>query len=196
MIPMLRKALWDLRWTATWYAVGGAGYTLLVASFYPTVRQQSAQFHNLIATYPKGMLNALGYTDLTSFTGYMGVETLNLLWPIIAIVFATLAGAALVAKEVEDGTSETWLSAPAARWRLLLGKSAALAIGLLAIIVANAAAVGIAAAATGSSIKGTGLVAMVAVTAAFLFVIAAYSSLFSSILSVRGIVLFERRDAI
>ena len=186
MNVMFRKALWDVRWTTFWFGVGGAGYTLLVALFFPMVRDQAKAFSNLVSAYPKGMLNALGYTDITTFTGFMGVESLNLFWPIIVAVFATLAGAALVAQEVETGTSEIWLSVPATRWRLLLGKMGALAAGLLATVAACLAIVALAALVDGTSVKAGGLLAMGVVMTAFLFVIAAYSGLFSALVSSRG----------
>jgi ABC-2 type transport system permease protein len=184
---MLRKALWDLRWTAFWFALGGAGYTLMVSLFYPVVREQSAQLATLFASYPKGFLAAIGYTDITTFTGFLGTQSLNLFWPIIVAVFATLAGASLVAKEVEDGTSEIWLSIPAARWRLLLAKMAALAVALLGVVLAGALVVELSAALVGASVSTTGVLALGAVMMAFLSVIAAYSGLLSSIFSSRGI---------
>lgn len=187
MIAMFRKALWDIRWTAFWYAVGGAGYVLLISFFYPIVRQQSQQFAQLLATYPKGILTALGYSNITTFSGYLGGEALNLFWPIIVAVFATLGGASLVAKEIEDGTSETWLSIPAARWRLLLGKMGALALGLLGAVVLCAVAVQVGALVDSASVSVSGLLAMAVVMSAFLLVIAAYSSLLSSFFSSRGI---------
>jgi ABC-2 type transport system permease protein len=183
---MLRKALWDLRWTAFWFAVGGAVYTLLVSFFYPMVRQQSKAFASLVATYPKGLLAAIGYTDITTFSGYMGAESLNLFWPIIIAVFATLAGASMVAKEVEDGTSEIWLSVPAQRWRLLLGKMGALGIALVAIVASSLVAVALSAVVASATVSIAGLLAMGVVMFAFLVVIAAYSGLFSSVLSSRG----------
>ena len=183
---MLRKALWDLRWTAFWFALGGAGYTLMVSMFYPVVREQSAQFAQLLSTYPKGFLAAVGYTDITTFTGYIGTESLNLFWPIIVAVFATLAGASLVAKEVEDATSEIWLSVPAPRWRLLLAKMAALAIALVGVVIAGVLVVQLSAVIVGATVSATGLLALGVVMTAFLFVIAAYSGLLSSILSSRG----------
>lgn len=186
MTRMLRKALWDIRWTAFWFAVGGAGYTLLIAFFYPTVRDQSKAFAELLNAYPKGLLAAVGYTDITTFTGFMGTESLNLFWPIIVGVFATLSGAALVAKEVEDATSEIWLSIPAARWRLLLAKMAALAIGLLGAAVACVAAVAVSALIDGTSVPAAGLLAMGIVMVDFLLVIAGYSALLSSLFSSRG----------
>jgi ABC-2 type transport system permease protein len=186
MTIMFRKALWDLRWTAVWFGLGGAGYTLLVALFFPIVKQQSQSFTNLVNSYPKGMLNALGYADLTSFTGFMGVESLNLFWPIIVAVFATLGGASVVAQEVETGTTEIWLSIPAQRWRLLLGKLGALAAGLLLAVALCVAVIVIAALIDGASVKAIGLLAMAAVMTVLLLVIAAYSSLFSSLLSSRG----------
>jgi ABC-2 type transport system permease protein len=187
MTVMLRKALWDLRWTAFWFAVGGAGYTFMVSLFYPTIREQSAQFTRLVASYPKGFLAAVGYTDITTFTGYLGTESLNLFWPVIVAVFAILAGASLVAKEVEDGTSEIWLSIPAPRWRLLLAKITALAIALIGTVVAGVLVVQLSAMVVGASVSASGLVAMGVVMVAFLFVIAAYSGLLSSLLSSRGI---------
>ena len=186
MIAMLRKALWDLRWTAFWFAIGGAGYTLMIALFYPTVRAQSQQFASLLATYPRGFLTALGYSSITTFTGFLGGESLNLFWVIIVGVFATLAGASVVSKEVEDGTSEIWLSVPAARWRLLLAKFAALAIALLGTVVAVVAIVAISAAIDSAMVTASGLVAMGAVMVVFLFVIAAYSGLLSSLVSTRA----------
>ena len=186
MIAMLRKSLWDMRWTAAWFAVGGAGYVLLIAIFFPTVRQQSQQFASLLATYPKGFLTALGYSSITTYSGFLGGEALNLFWPIIVGVFATLAGASLVAKEVEDGTSEVWLSVPAARWRLLLGKFVALAIGVAATVAACVASVGIGAAIDGATVTVSGLAAMSVTMLFFLYVIAGYSGLLSSLVSTRG----------
>jgi ABC-2 type transport system permease protein len=187
MTVMLRKALWDIRWTAAWFAVGGAGYVLLIAVFYPTVRQQSAQFASLLATYPKGFLTALGYSNITTFSGFLGGEALNLFWPIIIGVFATLGGASMIAKEVEDGTSEIWLSVPAARWRLLLGKFVALAIALAATVIACVVIVAASAAFDNATVTPSGLAAMSAVMLVFLFVIAAYSGLLSSLVSTRAI---------
>lgn len=187
MIAMLRKALWDIRWTAAWFAFGGAAYVLLIAIFYPTVRQQSQQFASLLATYPKGFLTALGYSNITTFSGFLGGEALNLFWPIIIAVFATLAGASLVAKEAEDGTSEIWLSVPAARWRLLLGKFASLAMALAICVAACAVTVAASAAIDSATVTVSGLLAMSTVMIAFLFVIAAYSGLLSSLVSTRAI---------
>lgn len=186
MTVMLRKALWDLRWTTFWFAAGGAGYVLLIAVFYPTVRQQSEQFAKLLAVYPKGFLTALGYSNITTFSGFLGGEALNLFWPIIVAVFATLAGASVVAKEVEDATSEIWLSVPATRWRLLLGKFAALAIALAICVAACAGIVAVSAALDSATVSASGLGAMSAVMLAFLFVIAAYSGLLSSLVSTRA----------
>jgi ABC-2 type transport system permease protein len=187
MTVMLRKALWDLRWTAFWFALGGAAYTFMVSLFYPTIRDQSAQFTRLIASYPKGFLAAVGYTDITTFTGYLGIESLNVFWPVIVAVFAILAGASLVAKEVEDGTSEIWLSVPAPRWRLLLAKMGALAVALLGTVVAGVLVVLLSAVIVGATVSASGLVALGAVMASFLFVIAAYSGFLSSLFSSRGI---------
>ncbi|HEY3194795.1 MAG TPA: ABC transporter permease subunit [Candidatus Dormibacteraeota bacterium] len=183
---MLRKSLWDLGWTAFWYAAGGAVYIFAIALFYPTVREQAETFTKLVAVYPKALLAIFGFTDITTYTGFMGTETLNLIWPVVIIVFATLGGSAVVAKEVEDGTAEVLLSVPARRWRLLLAKEIALAIGLVGTVLAAALALVLGAVLVSASVKPEGLLAMAVVMAAFLFTVAAYTSLFSSLTSSRG----------
>ncbi|HLQ60452.1 MAG TPA: ABC transporter permease subunit [Candidatus Acidoferrales bacterium] len=183
---MFRKALWDLRWTTFWYAVGAASYTFLIALYFPVVRDQAATIQKLIATYPKALLALFGIRDLATFSGFMGAETLNLIWPAIILVFATMAGGAVVAKEVEDGTVELWLSVPARRWRLLLGKLAALAVGLLATVAACVIALVLGAALVHASLTPAGLLAMAAVMTAFLFTVGAYSCLLSSLTSSRA----------
>ena len=186
MIPMLKKSLWDLRWTAFWYAVGGALYIFAIALFYPTVREQAETFIKLVAVYPKPLLAIFGFTDLTTYPGFMGTETLNLIWPLVIIVFATLSGSAVVAKEVEDGTAELLLSAPARRWRLLLAKQVAFGVGLLGTVLAAALALVLGAVVVSASVKTEGLVAMSVVMAVFLLTVGAYSALFSSVTSSRG----------
>ena len=180
MIVMLRKALWDLRWSILWYSAGGAGYTLLVSLVYPTVRAQSETFSKLVATYPKGLLSALGYTSMTTFSGYLGAQSLNVFWPIIVLVFGTLAGAALVAKEIEDGTSEMWLSVPAPRWKLLLAKMVAVAIGVLVAVAVLEIAIVLAAVMDQATVTGSGMLAMAIVMVAFLISITGYSAALSA----------------
>jgi ABC-2 type transport system permease protein len=183
---MLRKALWDLRWSMLGFSLGGAGYVFLVSLFYPAIRAQAATFKQLLANYPRGMLTAFGYTDMTTFSGYMGVEALNLIWPATILAFATVAGSAVVAQEIESGTSEIWLSVPARRWRLLLGKMAALGLALLVAVIACAVALALSAAVVNATVKAEGVLAMSAVMAAFLFLVAAYSCLFSALSISRG----------
>ena len=100
---------------------------------------------------------------------------------------STCRPASLVAKEVEDGTSEIWLSIPASRWRLLLAKMTALAVALLGVVVAGVLGVQLSAVLVGATVSATGLLALGAVMTAFLFVIAAYSGLLSSMFSSRGV---------
>jgi ABC-2 type transport system permease protein len=132
------------------------------------------------------MLAAFGVTDITSFSGFMGAESLNVIWPAIVIVFATLSGASLVAKEIEDGTSELWLSVRASRWRLLLAKMAALALALLAAVALCVVAVAVTAIIVGASFESGGALRLTVVMALFLLAIASYTSLLSALTSTRG----------
>lgn len=186
MTVMFRKAFWDMRWTTFWYAVGGGIYVFAIGLFFPTIREQAETFQKLIGSYPKGLLTLLGYTDIVTFSGFMGTETLNLILPAVFIVFATLSGGAVVAKEIEDGTGELLFSLPAHRWRLLLAKMAALAVALLAMVSAVIVALVAAAITVGETLSLQGVLALAAVMTAFLFAIAAYTCLFSAVTSSRG----------
>ena len=186
MTGMLKKALWDTRWSTFWFAFGGAVYVLAIALFYPNVREQAATFDKLLATYPKPLLTLFGYTDMTTFSGFMSIETMTVILPAVFLIFATLTGSGLIAKEIEDGTSELWLSVPDHRWRLFLAKMAALAIALIAMVASVVAATWLGAALVNVTVEPRALWALLLTMAAFLLTVGAYSSLFSAISSSRG----------
>ena len=94
MTVMLRKAMRDLRASALWFGLGGAAYAAGVLAYYPSVRD-NASIDAFLKTYPKSLIEALGITDFSSFTGFLGAEVLNLMWPLVMAVFAILAGSAL-----------------------------------------------------------------------------------------------------
>jgi ABC-2 type transport system permease protein len=186
VIPMLRKTLWELRWTATWYGVVAVVYVALILAYFPYVRSNTATLSKLMASYPKALIQAFGVTDLGTYSGFLGTEVFNVIWPILMAAFAIAAGSAVVAKEVEDGTVELWLSVPAGRVRLLGGKLLALGAATLLLVVVSLAPVVVAAPLVGASVSATGVAAMGAVMAGFVLTVAAYSALFSAFSADRG----------
>lgn len=185
-LPQLRRTLADLRWTIVWYALGLAGYGLLIVAFWPPVRQNAATYAQFVSAFPEALRKAFGIEDITHFTGFIGAEYLNLMWPMIAAVFVIMTASAFVAGEVDRGTVELWLSVPERRWRLLAAKEAALLVGIAVLSAATVAAIGVAAAVAGEALSAGGLAATGVVLASFCVAVAGYTSLFSSALSSRG----------
>ena len=185
-VVMFRRALKDLRWTALWYALGLFLYGLMIMSFYPSIGKNTELMRQYLQSFPEGMLRAVGVTDMGTLPGFIGGELLNLMWPLIALVFVIMTGAAVVAQEVERGTIELWLSVPDSRPRLLMGKLVALLVGIVALALATLAAVALGAVLVGETIGLRGLLAMTAVLLAFGAAVGGYAALFSAFASDRG----------
>jgi ABC-2 type transport system permease protein len=125
------KSLFDNRrslvgWAAAIVLVG-AGY----ASFWPTI--QTPEMSQALANYPKGLLEAFNYSDLTTAAGYLGSAVYGLLVPLLVAVFVIAAGARAVAGDEEAGTLDLLLAHPVSRQRLALQRFCALGIGLVVI---------------------------------------------------------------
>ena len=185
-IVMFRRALKDLRWALAWYAGGLGAFVLLMMGFYPTVREHAEEFQRMLSAYPEPLMKAFGVTDFTTMAGFMGAEVFSALWPLVAAIFAILAGAATVALEVERGTVELWLSVPERRWRLLLANVAALMVGIALITAATLAALASGAALIGERFAPSGLLAMGVVLASCGIAVGGYAVQASSFSSDRG----------
>lgn len=186
MTHMLRKTLWDLRWTTLWYGLIAVLYTSAIMAYYPYVRDHMADIGRIIETYPKSLMDAFGISDLTTFSGFIGGEVFNVIWPVLMAAFAVGAGSAVVAREIEDGTADLWLSVPADRAVLLGGKLLALGLAVVALVGASLLPVALAGALVGAHVTASGVLSMGVVMTAFVLVVAAYSALFSTFSSDRG----------
>jgi ABC-2 type transport system permease protein len=187
---MTRKALWDLRWTTFWYALGLACYILLLAAFYPTSRDLGVQLEELLRNYPEALLRAFGIDSaagtLTTFSGFMHSQVFGLIWPVVAAIFVIMSGAATVAQEIERGTAELWLAVPASRPVLLVGKLAALLVDLLIVVAVSVLTLLVSAWVVDAEFSLAATLQLGIVLADFLIAVAGLSVLFSSLSSERG----------
>jgi len=188
--PMIRKALRDLRWTTFWYALGLAIYIVLIASFYPTLERQREELERLLQQYPELLFRVFGidpqHTLFTNFAGFMHAEIFGFIWPVTALIFVVLSGAAVVAQEVERGTAEFWLSVPVSRARLLASKQVALLASILVLVLSSAIALAASAAAFGGELTGRGLAQLVITLTGLLVAIAGLATLASAAASERS----------
>jgi ABC-2 type transport system permease protein len=184
---MFRQALLDLRTTLLWYGAGLIVYSAVIISIYPMFQDMMGEFENLIELYPESVLRAFGLEgDFATFEAFLGVEYLNVIWPIIVSIFVIMAGTATVAREIEQGTADLWLSVPEERWRLLVSKAAALALGLGVLVTITVGSIAIGAVLIGESLPFEAYLSLFLVLFSFPFAVLAYSILLSSLFSERG----------
>lgn len=128
------KSLWDQRrgiliWTLAIAAVG-----VLYAAFWPLMK--NPDMAAVLEAYPPELLDALGFTDITSPAGYLGATSFGLLGPILVLIFAATLGARAVAGDEEAGRLDVLLAHPVERWQVILQRSAAIVIAVVLPIVA------------------------------------------------------------
>lgn len=110
-------------------AAGGAGLSTLQGA-------SGAAITEVIKQLPPPLLAAfkINLSSFTSPVGYIAARSLSLFVPLILIAFAA-GNAGGISQFIERGTIHFELSLPLARWRWLLSRIAAGALGLLCIIV-------------------------------------------------------------
>ena len=129
------KSLRDLRRSFAWWTVGLAGYVALIASVYPTVRD-NPDLEKLVESYPEALKAFVafgGQFDFTSAAGYLGSELFSFMMPALFLVAAVGHGAGTLAGEEERGTIDLLLSSPLSRTRVALEKLAAMCAELAAL---------------------------------------------------------------
>jgi beta-exotoxin I transport system permease protein len=129
------KTLRDQRRALVWWALGLVGTVVLYTSFWPSVRDNAAQFNRYLENLPDFMKNLLGEIDYTTPEGYLQSELFAFLAPILLIVYAVGAGARAIAGEEEAGSLDLLLSVPIRRRRVLLDKFGAMVAGSFLLMV-------------------------------------------------------------
>jgi ABC-2 type transport system permease protein len=127
------KALFDARRSLLGWTVAIAGVGAMYAAFWPSV--QSPQMQDALAAYPKGVLEAFNYNNLTSAAGYLSSSVYGLLVPLLLAVFTIAGGTRAVAGDEEAGTLDLLLAHPVSRPRLALQRFAALLLSVAVITV-------------------------------------------------------------
>jgi len=122
------KSLWDQRrgiliWTVAIAAVG-----VLYAAFWPLMN--NPEMAAVLDAYPPELLDALGFTDITSPAGYLGATTFGLLGPFLVLVFGAILGSRAIAGDEEAGRLDVLLAHPVERWSVVVQRFAAMVLAL------------------------------------------------------------------
>ncbi|WP_430298087.1 ABC transporter permease subunit [Sinomonas sp. B1-1] len=124
------KTLRDqLRALAGW-AVAIAVLVAMYAAIWPSIRDQPSM-NAFLDQMPEALrsLFAMSGADMTTPTGYIKIELLSFMGPIVVLLYAIGTGVAAVAGEEDHHTLELLLSTPLSRARIVLEKAGAMAVG-------------------------------------------------------------------
>lgn len=128
------KWLWDgrralLGWTLGVVLVGG-----IYAAFWPTL--DNPELQELLENYPQAILEAIGYTEVSTPQGYLNATIYGLVVAVLLLVFAVLTGTRLIAGDEEAGTLDLIQAHPVSRPSLALARFAAFTAAVVVIAAA------------------------------------------------------------
>lgn len=130
------KSLRDESRTLIWWTVGLTALTLYLLLFFPTVRDNPS-YGDLLKAMPDSLKALFSLTeDPTSPAGYVNVEFLGLMAPLMFMINAIAQGAHAIAGEEERRTLDLLLANPVPRAKVVIEKFYALCIsvGVLGLI--------------------------------------------------------------
>jgi ABC-2 type transport system permease protein len=126
---VLFKTLRDWRRSLAGWIVGIAAVGCLYAAFYPTIN--TPEMIQALEAYPDGLLDALGFTDVTTAAGYLGSTSFGILGPVLVLIFAAALGGGAIAGEEESGRLDLTLAHPVSRWSVLIQRFSAIVVAML-----------------------------------------------------------------
>ncbi len=134
MKSIILRELRDRKWSLLAYCLGSVLMIWLYVATFRSSQNSAQQLQELVKTYPKGLLDAIGLSNLNLDTIeiYLNAKHFSILWPILAIILALSRAGGHIAGEIQSGTMGILLSLPIERGEILLAKYLA---GLVTIAV-------------------------------------------------------------
>jgi beta-exotoxin I transport system permease protein len=120
------KSLWDQRRSFLGWGVGLGTAAAVYTGFFAVVEPDT--FGGMLDSFPPDLLQAFGWTDISSPSGYLGATVYGLVVPILTIVFTIALGAKYLAGDEEAGTLELTVTHPVTRTSILLQRAVGIAI--------------------------------------------------------------------
>ena len=104
------------------YGLGLLVYSLLMALLYPMFSKSGVNLEEYIKQFPEAFMKAFGVQEMGkfTFTSYIGMEYLNLMWVIVVLFFIAYFAARMIAEGIEKGTIELLLARPLSRIKIAL----------------------------------------------------------------------------
>jgi ABC-2 type transport system permease protein len=134
------RELKDRKWSLLAYSLGSLLMLWIYVATFRSSQNSTQQLQELVKTYPKGLLDALGLNNLNLDTieKYLNAKHFSLIWPLLAIILALSRAGSQIAGGIQSGTMGLLLALPITRWRIFAAKYAT---GLLTIAIFTAISV-------------------------------------------------------
>jgi ABC-2 type transport system permease protein len=131
------RELRDRKWSLLAYSLGSLLMLWLYVATFRSSQNSTQQLQELVKTYPKGLLDALGLSNLNLDTieKYLNAKHFSLIWPLLAIILGLSRAGSQIAGEIQTGTMGLLLALPLKRWQIFFAKYAA---GVITILVFTA----------------------------------------------------------
>jgi len=138
---VLTKTLYDQRRALLGWVVGLALLVGMYVAIWPSMSGQPSM-DELLQNMPEALrsLFSMSGADMSTPVGYVEVELLAFMGPLLLLLYATGAGAAAVAGEEDRGTLDLLLATPVSRARIVLEKFGATIVGTALLATAMALA--------------------------------------------------------
>jgi ABC-2 type transport system permease protein len=136
MFTELRYTLVRFRWQILGWGLGIAVLGLIIVAFYDAFLEQQETFLDMVESYPPELLAFFGgdAASLATTEGYLGMYGFSML-PVIAGIFAVIAGSGLIASDEEGGQLDLILAHPFSRTAFFLGRLLALFIAVVMVLI-------------------------------------------------------------
>lgn len=146
---VLTKTLYDQRRALLAWVVGLVLLVGMYVTIWPSVRDEPSM-NEFLDQMPEAFraLFAMSGADMSTPVGYIEIELMSFMGPLLLLIYAIGSGAAAVAGEEDRRTLDLLLANPISRGRIILEKLAAMTVGTVAL-----------AAALGVALVGEGLLA-------------------------------------
>lgn len=134
-----RETLWSRRSSLLLYVLGLGFLVAITVGVYPTVREDSATFTQLLESMPRSMMSFLGSSDvaeLLSPAGFVNARVNASIGTVVLAVFAISLGTSAIAGEEDRRTMDLILATPTPRHRIVLARFGAM-VTLVTIVAAT-----------------------------------------------------------
>jgi ABC-2 type transport system permease protein len=135
------KTLYDQRRGLLAWTVSLALLVAMYIAIWPSIKSQPSM-GDLLDKMPEALrsLFAMAGADMSSPVGYVQIELLSFMGPMLLLIYAITAGAAAVAGEEDRHTLDLLLANPVSRRRIVMDKLAAMMVGTVLLATVTGAA--------------------------------------------------------